>query len=85
MNPREDQWGAEPALARRWHVRRHLGCAKGLEDLVHAPQFGIRHTRADAPGIDEVPVVVIVGEQQGAEERPGALGLAVAEDAPTPA
>ena len=49
-----------------------------------AAQLGSRHASADTPRIDEwpaiIPAIIIVGEQESAEIRPGALWLAVADN-----
>jgi hypothetical protein len=52
--------------------------AKRLKRFVHAAQFRAGHARADAPGVDKSPRIVVKGEQQSADVRPAALGLAIA-------
>jgi hypothetical protein len=51
-----------------------------LERFVQSAQLSIGDARADAPRKGQAPRVVVVGEQQGAEVRPGAFGLRVPDD-----
>jgi hypothetical protein len=37
---------------------------------VQAAQLGVGQARADAPGVDKVSRIVVVGEQQGADVCP---------------
>ena len=62
-NAREIERGSEAGRCRRRHVERHLRSAKRLERFVQVTQLAAGHAGADAPGVEESPRIVVVGEQ----------------------
>src|SRR6516162_3818738 len=79
-NARKVERRSKPRRSRPQHIERRCLHTKRLEHLVKAAQLGSRHASADTPRIDELPAIIIVGEQESAEIRPGALWLAVADN-----
>src|ERR1700730_7922544 len=80
MHAAEDQWRSEAAGARRRHLERDGVGSKRLQPSPQPLQLRLLDAGADAAGIDQPAVAIVVGEQQSAEPWPGAFGIGPADE-----
>ena len=67
MHAAQNERRAEPAGARRRHVERHIGRRQGLEAAPQAFKLRPVEAGADAAGINQPVIRVVISEQQSAE------------------
>jgi hypothetical protein len=79
MYTAEHQGRAEAAGARRRHVERHFVGRKRLQAAPQPLKLGGVDAGADAAGINQTSVGIVVGEQQRAEVWPPAFGIGPAD------
>ena len=80
MHLREGKQAAEAGFARWRNGKRHFVDAERREAAVEEGERLPRHAGSDAAGVDQPAVVVVIGEQQGAEEGPRPFRVRPADD-----
>src|SRR5271166_3805056 len=80
MHLREDEPAAEAGFARRRNVERHLRDGEWREATVEEGERLLRHAGSDTAGVEQPAIVVVKGEQQGAQEGPRPFRVRPADD-----
>jgi hypothetical protein len=79
MHAAQGQRRAEPAVARRRDVERHLGNGQRLKAMPQPFKLGMIDASPRASGIDQAIFRVVIGEQQRPEPGPGPFGIGPAD------
>jgi hypothetical protein len=80
MNSRNLKRRSEARLAGRRSAERRSLPRQGLKPPSQVRKHLVRHSRTNAPGIDEPSVVAVVAEQEGAEMWPRSFRVRPADD-----
>jgi hypothetical protein len=75
-----DEPAAEAGFARRRNGERHLRDGEWREATVEEGERLLRHAGSDAAGVEQPAGVVVMGEQQGAQEGPQRFRVRPADD-----